>query len=109
MNALNRPYAALRSLLWAAACVFLIGLTAFAQEDPFGTAPKPAGEPAADAPAGKKTATRPPPTAEREPLVIQLLRATNPSTPEQLLAAAQTALQFGRPDEAKKHLEKLLA
>lgn len=108
MNALT-PFAVLRSLLLATACFFLILTTAAAQEDPFGAAPKPAAEPAAAAPGvGKKGPVRPV-TAEREPLVIELLRATNPTTPEQLLGAAQTALQFGRADEAKKHLEKLLA
>lgn len=109
MNASTRFFAALRSLLCAVACSFLIGATAAGQEDPFGAPARPAGEAAPTAPVGKKTATRPPPTAEREPLVIELLRATNPTTPEQLLAAAQTALQFGRPDESKKYLEKLLA
>lgn len=109
MNAPTRLFAVRCSLLLAAAYCFLIVTAVSAQEDPFGAAPKPAGEAAPTAPAGKKTATRPPPTVEREPLVIELLRATNPTTPEQLLSAAQTALQFGRPDESKKHLEKLLA
>lgn len=109
MNAPTRLCNAPLILHGVATGLFFLGTTAIAQEDPFGAAPKPAGEPAPTAPDGKKAATRPPPTVVREPLVIELLRATNPTTPEQLLSAAQTALQFGRPDESKKHLEKLLA
>ncbi len=111
MNAQPRTFAARYLFLVAAAIAFafLACSASFAQEDPFGAAPRPAGDDAPAAPVGKKTATRPPPTVEREPLVIEMLRASNPSSPEQILSAAQSALQFGRTDEAKKYLEKLLA
>jgi len=45
---------------------------------------------------------------EREPLVIQQLRDSNPSTPEAILRAAYAVLQFGRPDEAKIYLARFL-
>src|SRR6478752_2403024 len=69
----------------------IVGLIALAnpslaQEDPF-----------AAAAAAKAAATKvevPLGPAKREPLVIELLRASNFTTPEQLLAAAQAALQF---------------
>jgi len=74
-----------------------------AQEDPFGGA---APKPAAAAPA---RGARPPADATQgDPLVIEMLRASNPATPEQLLSAAQSALQFGRPDECKRYLAKLI-
>lgn len=94
----------LRAALVAAA---VCGGICPAQEDPFGATPKPAGG-AAAAPAASKPTLKPA-TVEREPLVIELLRASNPISPEQLLSAAQTAFQFGRPDEAKNSLAKLLA
>jgi HEAT repeat protein len=87
--------------------VGLYGGICLAQEDPFGASPKPAGGTPAAA-AGAKPAARPT-VVEREPLVIELLRASNPTSPEQLLSAAQTAFQFGRLDEAKTLLAKLLA
>src|SRR5437773_1542246 len=66
-----------------------------AQEDPFGAAAaKAAAAPKIEVPLGP---------AKREPLVIELLRGSNPTTPEQLMAAAQAALQFGRPDETKAY------
>jgi hypothetical protein len=73
-----------------------------AQEDPFGAAPKPAAD-------GAKA--KPPVVTEEakpEPLAIQLLRASKPTTPRELLAAAQSALQLGRADEAKRYLAQLL-
>src|SRR5262249_13250590 len=79
---------------------------ALAQKDPFAAPPKPApgavGAAAAKAPVAGDS-------AKPEPLAIQLLRASNPTTPQELLRAAQSALQFGRPDEAKRYLAKLLA
>src|SRR5438874_10702873 len=84
----------------AVACVALANLCP-AQEDPFGAAAaaKAAAAPKIEVPLGP---------AKREPLVIELLRGSNPTTPDQLMAAAQTALQFGRPDETKAYLAKLL-
>src|SRR5262245_8699968 len=77
---------------------------ALGQEDPFAAPPKPAAGAAgaAKAPVAEDS-------AKPEPLAIQLLRASNPTTPQELLRAAQSALQFGRPDEAKRYLAKLLA
>lgn len=103
-------------------CVAIVGLgTPLASaQDPFaapvpGAAAPAAGDPAdpfgvpppAD-PAKPKPADAPL-TTEREPLVIQQLRDSNPTTPEALLRAAQAVLQFGRPDEAKVYLAKFLA
>jgi hypothetical protein len=88
-----------------AACLALTNLCS-AQEDPFAPgAPKPAVEGAA--PAAAKPAVVDP--TKHDPLPIELLRAAKPTTPEQLLAAAQGALQFGRADEAKRYLAQLLA
>ena len=85
-----------------------------AQEDPFGVpVVRPAGGPApADGPGptgkgeAKKASDEPAPP---EPLVIELLRRSNPATPQRLLEAAQAAFRFGRPDEAKVYLAKFLA
>jgi hypothetical protein len=90
------------------AALFFVGMANRlpAQEDPFGGAgPKPA----AAAPAAGAKAAAPPDVTKRDPLVIEMLRASNPTTPEQLLSAAQSALQFGRPDECKRYLAKLVA
>ena len=45
----------------------------------------------------------------QEPIVILQLRERNPSTPHALVEAAKITLDYGRPDEAKKYLAKLLA
>src|SRR5437762_6253999 len=85
--------------------LFVAG-AALAQEDPFGgkaAKPTEATPPTAAKPAEPADATK------REPLVIELLRASKPTSPEQLIGAAQNALQFGRPDESKQYLAKLLA
>src|SRR6478672_7461935 len=89
------------SRLGAAFLFFAVGGNlCVAQEDPFGAAAaKAAAAPKIDVPLEP---------AKREPLVIELLRRSNPTTADQLVAAAQTALQFGRPDEAKLYLTKLL-
>src|SRR5690348_3466466 len=94
-----------RSLLATLVSVGLFGGICLAQEDPFGASPKPAGGTPAAA-VGPKPAAKPT-VVEREPLVIELLRASNPTSPDQLLSAAQTAFQFGRLDEAKSLLAKL--
>jgi hypothetical protein len=71
--------------------------------DPFGAGgAKPAG-PAA--PAAESTVD----LSKPEPLVIRQLRESNPTTPAELMQAAQAALQFGRPDETKRYLAKLIA
>src|SRR5438094_5832920 len=81
--------------------VLLVAAVA-AQEDPFSAAPKPAAPAAAKPPVAAES-------GKPEPLAIQLLRASNPQTPRELLQAAQSALQYGRPDETKRYLAKLLA
>lgn len=84
----------------------LLAGAALAQEDPFAAkGAKPEGAPSAAAPKLLEAAE----AMKREPLVIELLRASKPTTPEQLISAAQSALQFGRPDECKQYLAKLLA
>ena len=70
-------------------------------DDPFGGAAKPA-------PAGGKPAAVPI-TPIIEPLVIQQLRDSNPTTPQELMVAIEATLQFGRPDETKRYLARLLA
>jgi hypothetical protein len=77
-----------------------------APADPFGgavpaAAPAPAAAPIA--PAAAAAAAAP------DPLAIQILRESNPTTPAALMDAAQAALQFGRPDESKRYLGLLLA
>jgi hypothetical protein len=86
---------------------------ATAQEDPFGA---PAGRPAEAAPpaeaprrAAKGKAGETPEPPAPVPLVIELLRRSNPTTPQALMEAAQAAFRFGNPDEAKVYLTKLLA
>src|SRR5262245_8428538 len=77
--------------------------------DPFGGA-APAG---GTAPAGGAQAAAPvAPSvspAGPEPLAIQVLRESKLTTPSELLQAAQTTLQLGRPDESKRYLGLLLA
>jgi hypothetical protein len=46
---------------------------------------------------------------KREPLVIQQIRDSKPTTPAELMKAAQATLQFGRPDETRRYLALLLA
>ena len=46
---------------------------------------------------------------KREPLVIQQIRDSKPTTPAELMQAAQATLQFGRPDESRRYLALLLA
>ncbi len=73
-----------------------------AEADPFGAA-----EPGAGAKKGEEAAddTRRGP----EPAVILQIRESNPTTPRELVTAAQAVLAFGRPDEAKVYLGKLIA
>src|SRR5436190_2063598 len=86
----------------------LLSSVVFAQEDPFGAAPKPAADGAAASTKKSPDLEAAARDAKSDPLAIQLLRASNPTTPRELLQAAQSALQYGRPDEAKRYLAKLL-
>jgi hypothetical protein len=102
---MTRPHA-IRSLafhLLAVGLLVLVARATAAQEDPFGDKPKPAAGAAGAKP------VLPPDPIQRDPLAIELLRASNPTTPEQLISAAQSALQYGRADECKRYLAKLLA
>jgi hypothetical protein len=81
----------------------LLTSAAAAQEDPFAAPARPAAEAAAPKAAAAAESDKP------EPLAIRLLRASNPTTPRELMQAAQSALQFGRPDEAKRYLAKFVA
>jgi len=74
---------------------------AVAQEDPFGAAPKPAAAPTKIEPI--------PDASKRDPLAIELLKSSNPAGAQELLRAAQISFQYGRPEEAKRYLTKLLA
>lgn len=78
-----------------------------AQPDPFGAAPQPAPADAAPQPAARPAAPAADPT-KPEPLAIEMLRASNPTTPQQLMSATRSAFEFGRPDEAKRYLAKLV-
>jgi hypothetical protein len=70
------------------------------EPDPFGAGGKPA--------TGAKTEAAVDLT-KTEPFPIQVLRESNPTSPRELMRAAQAVLQFGRPDECKQYLAKLLA
>ena len=72
------------------------------ETDPFGAGGAKPGVPAGPA-AAPIDLTKP------EPLVIRQLRESNPTTPAELMQAAQATLQFGRPDETKRYLAKLIA
>jgi hypothetical protein len=89
-------------------------------QDPFAEAGKaPAGAPGAAAPAagapvaggknGAKAKTRLVPIPEKKPLVLEYLDQNKPTTPEQMLKAAEITLNIGRADESKKYLASFLA
>src|SRR5437588_7165849 len=75
-----------------------------AAQDPFGEA-----KPKADAAAPAAKAVLPLISAVPDPLAIRLLRASNPTTPNELLQAAQVTRQYGRLAECKAYLAALLA
>lgn len=102
-----------RWVLWAALSGGWLASLA-AQEDPFGGAAGPAAGkaegPARPAAAGKtapgaRSAEEPPPL----PLALRLLQESPPSRPDDLVRAAEVALQHERPDLARGYLQKLLA
>jgi hypothetical protein len=86
--------------------------------DPFGiAAPTGAAEPVTD-PFGTTTPSLPPRAAaaarpaeaeesEKDPLILSV-RATNPTTAESLVWAAETTLNLDRADEAQRYLKRLL-
>jgi hypothetical protein len=69
------------------------------EEDPFGAkkGPMPMASEAA-----------PEPERRNEPALIQVIRESNPTTPVELVTAARQVLDYGRADEAKRYLTKLL-
>jgi hypothetical protein len=110
---------ALSAALVAEAIALPCAMRAFAQ-DPFAApgaaAPKAAG-PKAGGPAdpfGKAAASEAKlddldaAALKAEPLVIRQFRESNPSTPDAIVQAARAVLQYGRPDEAKFYLARLL-
>lgn len=111
---------------------FLITLSAFAfaaglgwtgwnllaqEEDPFAAKPEkdPAAPPKKDEKKkgkdkGKKEdPNQPPPKVYVDTPAVVAVRESNPTTPEQLVRAADTMLGLGRPDEASKYLAAILA
>lgn len=104
------------ALLGAAAILATCWLQAVAQEDPFAVpaddAPKAAADPFGAVDAGAKGDEKAEPAETRrgpEPAVILQIRESTPTTPSELAAAAEAVLAFGRPDEAKVYLGKLIA
>jgi len=72
--------------------------------DPFGAG---AAQPAA--PRNPAAPVAPDEIVRSESLVIQQIRESNPTTANQLIAAAAAVLNFGRPDECKRYLAKFVA
>jgi hypothetical protein len=105
--------------LFLIASLVALTLTRATAQDPFAP-PMPGADPAAAPPedpfgagaapgaAAKPKADEKPSILQREPLVIQQLRDTNPTTPDGILRAAYATLQFGRPDESKRWLTKFV-
>ncbi len=92
------------SAIWLIAfSVFAFSHFAIAQENPFGT---PA-TPAPTTPGGPATPTVNP-LAERDP-VLQTIEDSNPTTPVDLARAVKAMMDYGRPADAKKYFDKLLA
>jgi hypothetical protein len=60
-------------------------------------------------PGGAAATAEPADLTKREPLVIRQIRDSNPTTPAELMKAAQATQQFGRPDETRRYLAKLIA
>lgn len=69
------------------------------EDDPFGAKKAPAPMP--------RDAT-PDLESRDEPALIQVIRESNPSTAVELVTAARQVLAYGRPDEAKRYLAKLV-
>jgi hypothetical protein len=77
-------------------------------QDPFAEGAKAPEPPAAN---GKKGKTKLPPLEiiKPKPLILEYLDENKPTTPEQLLKAAQVTLNIGEPAECKKYLAAFLA
>ncbi|MFP6601968.1 MAG: hypothetical protein VB862_05535, partial [Pirellulaceae bacterium] len=73
--------------------------------NPFG---QPGGKPAV-APTPLQPAPLPSVLPTPEPLVVRLLRESNPSTPLELTRAVQLMIQTSQPKEAKRYLQQLVA
>jgi len=113
---------------WLVAAMLLAAIagSTWSQEDPFGAPGPKAGEPpakgevdpfggavpaapAAPGPAGTKgKAAAEAAKVEPLPKELERLRESRPTTAIEVLRSAQAALQFGRPDEAKKYLAQLI-
>ncbi len=78
-------------------------------QDPFAEGAKAPGAAAADAKGAKAKAPPPPDLSQPKPLILQYLDENKPTTPEQLLKAAQVTLNIGHPEETKKYLAAFIA
>lgn len=89
---------------WLLLLALVLGLATplFAQDDPFGTK-DPVGEVPAETPTPEPEKRGP----EKDPVVLSI-RESNPNTPAKLANAVQLMLDYGRADEAKSYLLKLL-
>lgn len=97
-------------LLWSGVLVTGLWLAQVAAQPPMG-AVDPFGNqvPAGPAAPAKKGPEQPPEIIRSESLVIQQIRDSNPTTPDQIIGAAAAVLRFGRPDECKRYLAKFVA
>ncbi|MBP85910.1 MAG: hypothetical protein CMJ64_04205 [Planctomycetaceae bacterium] len=103
-------------ILLSSLIVFVISTSAPAQDDPFGGASSGGADPfggsdsaAGDAPAASdsdKTAAKP--EASDDDPVVRAIRASNPSTPDELARALRNVVNLGRADEAKKYAGRLV-
>ena len=74
--------------------------------------PNPFGQPGvkpAPAPTPSQPAPLPSVLPTPEPLVVRLVRESNPSTPLELTRAVQLMIQTSQPKEAKRYLQQLVA
>jgi DNA-binding response OmpR family regulator len=86
-----------------------------AQEDPFGGSDPGGGEDpfggdpgVAAAPAAAAGAKKPEPDDEETDPVVLAIRASNPTTPAELMRAIRNVVNLGRPREAKKYITQLM-
>jgi len=81
-------------------------------QDPFGGGADPLGDAGAATPldtgdASATTTTQPKDDGETDPIVLAI-RNSNPTTVIELADAIRNVVNLGRPDEAKKYIQKLL-
>ena len=108
-------------ILLTAVIVLAFGAATLAQDDPFGDPPASSGDPfgstddpfgtggaaaADDTAAGSEDAAKPE-AVDSDP-VVQAIRASNPTTLDELARALRNVVNLGRPDEAKKYAGQLV-